>query len=137
MAIRSPQEEQQHSRLIEALVESLQARGYESIRAEHHPGFEDKRPEPIYSDIHDHYFVPDVVAEKDGRHVLFEVETAGSLDAPSTQAELQTFAAYAAEHDMLYYLVVPEEIRKRAEMALEMIEERRQCATFVLSMPSS
>ena len=82
------------------------------------------------------YITPDVVAEKDGRRMLFEVETSGSLDAPSTRVELQTFAIHAAENDMLYYLVVPENIRKRAEMALEMIEERKQRATFVLSMPS-
>lgn len=136
MAIRSSLEEQQHTHLIEALVDSLQQRGYESIKAEHIPAFEGNRPEPIHSAEHDHYFIPDVIAEKDGRRVLFEVETAGSLEAPSTRAELVTFAAYASANDMLYYLVVPEEIRKRAEMALEVIEERKQRATFVLSMPS-
>lgn len=136
MSVRSSSEDLQHTRLIEALVESLQQRDYVAIKAEHIPSFADRRPEPIYSTIHDHYFIPDVVAEKDGRQVLFEVETSGSLDAPSTRAELATFAIHAAEHDMLYYLVVPEEIRKRAEMALEMIEERKQRATFVLSMPS-
>lgn len=136
MSIRSSLEEQQHNSLIEALVESLQQRGYEEIKAEHLPAFVGNRPAPIYAEEHDHYFTPDVVAEKDGRQVLFEVETSGSLDAPSTQIELRTFAAHSAANDMLYYLVVPEEIRKRAEMALELIEERKQRATFVLSMPS-
>jgi len=136
MSIRSAHEDQQHTNLIEALVDSLQQRGYESIRAEHLQVFEGNRPDPIYSDEFDHYFIPDIVAEKDGKKVLFEVETSGSLDAPSTKVELKTFAVFAAENDMLYYLVVPEDIRKRAEMALEMIEERKQRATFVLSMPS-
>ena len=136
MTIRSPLEEQQHNNLIEALVDSLQQRGYESIKAEHLAAFEGNRPDPIHAAEHDHYFTPDVVAEKDGQQVLFEVETAGSLDAPSTQVELRTFAVHAAANEMLYYLVVPEEIRKRAEMALELIEERKQRATFVLSMPS-
>ena len=136
MSVRSSLEEQQHTDLIEALVDSLQQRGYESIKAEHISAFEGNRPEAIYSDVHDHYFIPDVVAEKDGKLVLFEVETAGSLDAPSTKAELSTFAVHASANDMLYYLVVPEMIRKRAEMALEMIEERKQRASFVLSMPS-
>ncbi len=136
MTIRSPLEEQQHTTIIEALVESLQQRGYQAIKAEHLPAFAGNRPTPIYSEEHDHYFTPDVVAERDGRQVLFEVETPGSLDAPSTQVELRTFAAHAADNDMLYYLVVPEEIRKRAEMALALIEERKQRASFVLSMPS-
>ena len=136
MSIRSSLEDLQHSALIEALVDSLQQRGYESIKAEHLPTFAGNRPEPIYSEAHDHYFTPDVVAEKDGKQVLFEVETAGSLDAPSTQVELRTFASHSAANDMLYYLVVPEEIRKRAEMAMALIEERKQRSTFVLSMPS-
>ena len=136
MTIRSSYEEQQHTTLITTLVESLQQRGYESIKAEHIGGFEDHRPDPIYSQEYEHYFTPDVVAHKDGRHVLFEVETAGSLDAPSTQAELKTFALFASEQDMLYYLVVPENIRKKAETVLEMIPEKKQRAAFVLSMPS-
>ena len=116
MTIRSSHEARQHIVLIETLVESLQQRGYESIRAEHITGFEGLRPEPIYSDEHSHFFTPDVVAQKDDRQVLFEVETAGSLDAPSAQAELKTFAVYAAENDMLYYLVVPDEIRKKGRV---------------------
>lgn len=136
MTIRSSLEEQQHVTLINALVQSLQQRGYESIRAEHIAGFEALRPEAIYSEEHAHYFIPDVVAEKDGKRVLFEVETAGTLDAPSAQAELTTFAIHAAKNDILYYLVVPDNIRKKAETILEMIPERKQRSAFVLSMPS-
>mgnify|MGYP006948911577 CR=1 FL=1 len=135
MTIRSSQEELEHVHLIEELVSSLQQRGYESIRAEHIGGFEELRPQPIYSEEHDHYFIPDVSAEKDGQKVLFEAETAGSLDAPSSQAEQRTFAAFAAQNDMLYYLVVPENIRQRAEATLAMIEEKKQRATFVLLLP--
>ena len=36
---------------------------------------------------------------------------------------------------MLYYLVVPENIRQRAEATLAMIEEKKQRATFVLPLP--
>ena len=135
MTIRSSQEEKQHVRLIVELVDSLQQRGYESIRAEHVEGFEDLRPQPIYSEKHDHYFTPDVSAKKDGKSVIFEVETAGSLDAPSSRAEQKTFASFAAKNEVLYYLAVPEDIRRRAEAVLAMIEEKRQRATFVLSLP--
>lgn len=136
MTVRSPQEEQQHNSLIESLIASLEQRGYHSIRAGHLSAFADRRPDPIYCELHEHHFVPDIIAEKDGQQVLFEVETSGSLDAPSTQVELRAFAAHASANNMLYYLVVPETIRKRAEMVLEMISERRQRSTFVLSLPS-
>ena len=135
MTMRSSIEAQQHLTLINALVENLQQRGYESIRAEHLDHFEALRPESIYSEEYGHYFIPDVIAEKGGRKVLFEVETSGSLDVPSAQAELKTFAIYAAENNMLYYLVVPDGVRKKAEATLEMIPERRQRDSFVLSMP--
>jgi len=136
MTIRSATEERQHLDLIDALVVNLQQRGYESIRAGHLEGFASLRPEPIYSTEHDHHFVPDVMAEKDGRKVLFEVETEGSLDAPSARAELKTFAVYASENQVLYYIVVPDNVRKKAEAMLAMIPERRQRESFVLSMPA-
>lgn len=134
MTIRSPENQLAHDEMIRKLVDNLIGKGYQDIRAAVLPEFSDMRPTKIYSEEAEMYFSPDVVAIHNGNQMLFEVETVDSILAPSTQAELRAFAAYAREHRAAFYLVMSEQDRTLAKATLEEIDNRDLRHSFTLTI---
>ena len=107
---------------------------YREVRAVLLPEFADLRPVKIYSEEAEMFFCPDVTAEHNGHIMIFEVETIDSILAPSTQAELCAFAAYAATHQAAFYLVMSEQDRTLADATLAGISNRDQRRSFTLAI---
>lgn len=123
-----------HDHMIARLVEDLEQKGYTDIRADHIDGYEERRPEKVYSDAAEVFLTPDVTASRGDRCFLFEVETEDSLQVPMTREEIRTFAVNAAEHGCLLYLVVSSERQDAAHELLEGLEEKNHRLTFVLPL---
>jgi hypothetical protein len=134
MAIRSPENQLAHDRMILELVNNLIGKGYQEIRAAILPEFTDLRPEKIYSDEAEMFFTPDVTALHNGRLMVFEVETVDSVLTPSTQAELRTLASFASENQGTFYLVMSEDDRDLATATLEEIDNRDMRSSFTISL---
>jgi len=134
MPIRSPENQAAHDAMIRRLVDNLIGKGYREVRAVMLPEFAELRPVKIYSDEAEMFFCPDVTAEHNGHMMIFEVETVDSILAPSTHAELRAFAAYAANHQAAFYLVMSEQDRALADATLSGIESRDQRRSFTLGI---
>ena len=134
MAIRSPENQLAHDRMILELVNNLIGKGYQEIRAAMLPEFTDLRPEKVYSEEAEMFFTPDVTALHNGRLMIFEVETVDSILTPSTQAELRTLATYASENQGTFYLVMSEDDRDLATATLNEIDDRDMRSSFTISL---
>lgn len=134
MAIRSPENQLAHDQLIRRLVDNLIGKGYQEIRATNLPEFCDLRPTKIFSDEAEMFFCPDVTALHNGQLMIFEVETADSILAPTTHAELRAFASYASDNRAAFYLVMSEQDRLLADATLAEIDARDLRRSFALSM---
>jgi len=132
--VRSLENRKCHDGLIQRLVDDLREKGYQDIRVDHLPEFEDRRPERLYSSAAEFFFTPDVTATRQGRECLFEVETEDSLCFALTQEELRTFSVIARERGSLVYLVVPSHLDAEARALLEGLENKNHRQTFVLPM---
>jgi len=132
--MRSLENRKCHDTLIQRLVDDLQGKGYQDIRADHLPAFAERRPERFYSSAAEFFFSPDVTAWRQGRECLFEVETEDSLRFTRTREELRTFSVIARERGSLVYLVVPSELDAEARELLEGLENKNHRQTFVLSI---
>lgn len=123
-----------HDAMISRLAGDLKQRGYGNLRADHIRGYIDARPERVYCQVAETWLCPDLTAEKDGRQVIFEVETEDSIDSPVTKREISTFAAHAAENDCLFYLVVPDNEENRAQALLQGLGKVNPRKAFVLGL---
>lgn len=134
MAIRSPENQLAHDRMILELVNNLIGKGYQEIRAAMLPEFTDLRPEKVYSEETEMFFTPDVTALHNGRMMIFEVETVDSILTPSTQAELRALAGYASDQQGTFYLVMSEDDRDLATATLDEIDGRDLRSSFTISL---
>jgi len=89
-----------HDRIVARLAEFFRREGFSDIRAdvEGYP-----KPDKIYwpDSIKGH--VPDVLAD----WALVEVETEDSIEHKHTEDQWTLFSAYALEHNLSFYVVVP------------------------------
>lgn len=104
----------QHDRIVEKVYHFLLDNRFYEVRADM-SGVE--RPRPVEGNGNGE-FVPDVTAQGE-KFVLFEVETADSVQDEHTSAEWKCFSEFARQHHAEFYLIVPEGAeqgaRRRAE----------------------
>ncbi|MBE0595713.1 MAG: hypothetical protein IH614_00425 [Desulfuromonadales bacterium] len=105
MAFHLPATEIRHYLMVNVLVDSLRRAGYDEIEADHLVSA--PRPQDVLGE-HGLSLVPDVVACKDGKKIIFEVKTEEALFAPETEEQLRTFARHAEETGCEFCLLVPE-----------------------------
>ncbi len=106
--------------LLLALIERLERRGYADMKVSALEGYEGRRPAIIFWEDTDIGFVPDVSAARDGLRFIFQVETAQSLQGEDARQRIALFCAYAAYYRSPYCLVVPEEARDEAGLAVRL-----------------
>ena len=104
MADRTPPAQSLHDRMIKQLAEQLISKKFRDVRADH-PDFCDK-PARITGRDGTPCLVPDVTATGI-QMVLFEVETADSINDPHTREQWQLFSSYADLHMADFWVVVP------------------------------
>jgi hypothetical protein len=101
---RSHQSQLFHDKMIKQLADSLVAKKFRDVKADH-PDFPDK-PAPVIHENSASFHIPDVTA-MGIQMVLFEVETNETIHDPHTREEWQSFAAYAHRNSAEFWIVVP------------------------------
>ena len=104
MAERTPESQSCHDKLIKQLADSLISRKFREVRADL-PDSPDK-PFRIPEEQSAHGDIPDVTAIGI-RRVLFEVETADSINDPHIINQWRLFAAHAEKTSAEFWVVVP------------------------------
>ena len=132
--MRTDVSQRNHDALIARLVNELEEKGYTDIRADHLAGYEDRRPDKIYSDEDEMYFTPDVSARRGIRRCYFEVETGDSLNRKVTDTELRAFAGLARLYGDIVYLVVPQSLCRAAQSLSRKIKETEYREFFVICL---
>lgn len=90
--------------MVRQLVEYLRLHGFRYIRA-HLP--EHIIPDRIFWNDTGKGHIPDVTG-KDSELHIYEVETQESIDYPHTSDQWKLFAAYAAQFNAVFVVVVPD-----------------------------
>ena len=112
MADRTHPAQSLHDRMIKQLAEHLISKKFRDVRADH-PDFYDK-PARIISRDGTSCLVPDVTATGI-QMVLFEVETADTINDPHTREQWQLFSSYADLHMADFWVVVPKAKKDEAQ----------------------
>ncbi|OGP46422.1 MAG: hypothetical protein A2022_03825 [Deltaproteobacteria bacterium GWF2_42_12] len=94
----------EHDSMVEFLADALYGRDMKDVTADI-PGY--KRPQTItlpgYKDGH----TPDVTAYDGNQLIIYEVETADSINDPHTEEQWKLFAEYALQNNAVFYVTVP------------------------------
>lgn len=93
-----------HDAMVRTVATWLTGNGYRDVRADL-PEWP-RKPEKITWKHSGEGHVPDATAWGEKFH-LFEVETADSISGKHTEDQWKLFAAFAAEHDAVFFVVVP------------------------------
>lgn len=118
MAKSAEELQKEREDLIRTLVGTLQRRGYEDIRVSRLEEYAGRRPVIIYWEDSDEGFMPDVMARREGRDYLFQVETAETVSGELAARQAEMFAAYARHYRRMYGLAVPQEALDKARHLL-------------------
>jgi hypothetical protein len=118
MADRTVMKEMEHYMLVTILAESLRKGGFSEIEADHITT--SSPPHPIYGEGGSH--IPDLVASKNGKKYIFEVETDDSLLENDTEEEIVTFYQYAKEIGGEFCIFVPERSTAKADYLLNWLK---------------
>ena len=93
-----------HPEMVETVVQYLEKKGYEQIRAE---VADLPRPSAITRQGDDQSFVPDVTAYKNGGKCYFEIVTEGKEDKLRTAGKWRLYSTLAEHRNGEFYLMVP------------------------------
>ncbi|OGQ94914.1 MAG: hypothetical protein A2284_18910 [Deltaproteobacteria bacterium RIFOXYA12_FULL_61_11] len=104
-----------HDQMVKAVAVHLENEGYCNVAADV-KGYDP--PTKIIWKRSDSGHVPDATA--DG--IIVEVETADSINNEHTADQWTLFAAYAAEHDQVFVVVVPEGSKASATRRLRELD---------------
>lgn len=78
----------------------------------------DKPTKIIWSKTQDGH-VPDVTANYNGHKHIWEIETEDSISIDHTKSQWKLFSTYAAQHNAVFHIVVPEGFSAEAEEQAE------------------
>jgi hypothetical protein len=116
MTERTPIREMEHYLLVNILAEKLRKGGFSEIEADH---LQSSSPPHAVLDEDGCAFTPDLVACKDGKKWIFEVETDDSLLSEKTEQEIRAFYHYAKEVGGEFCILVPEKCTNKADYLLD------------------
>ncbi|MBW1697570.1 MAG: hypothetical protein JRH18_23950 [Deltaproteobacteria bacterium] len=107
---RTQSESQEHQKLIAMMVRHFENQGYREIRAD----IQGKsQPATIQGAKRNH--IPDLTARKNGKIVILEAETAGTVSDDHTISQWTLFANAASKSGGEFHVVVPKGAREAAE----------------------
>ncbi len=93
----------EHDSLVEMLADGLYSKDLKDIRADY-TGF--NQPEKLTLADTGESYLPDITAVGK-QFLIYEVETADSIFDSHTEKQWRFFAAYAADNDAVFCVVVP------------------------------
>lgn len=103
-----------HDRMVQRVAELLRQNGFSDIRADL-MGY--RVPERIFWEKTGHGHIPDVTANGVNFCVL-EVETYDSIDDRHASDQWKLFAAFASQHNAVFYVVIPAGSKSKAVQRL-------------------
>lgn len=112
MGKRTAESQSKHDYMITSLVRYLIEQGYTDIKCSHLGHFDD--PEEMVGRNGTRYS-SDVIAWKDGKQYVFEVETNETIDLDYTKEQFEAFYDYAKGHEAEFSVLVP----KKCETAVK------------------
>ncbi|MBE0598487.1 MAG: hypothetical protein IH614_14570 [Desulfuromonadales bacterium] len=115
MGKRTSESQSKHDYMITSLVRYLIEQGYSDIKSSHLGHFENPT-EMQGRDGTPHR--SDVIAWKDGKEYIFEVETSDTIDLDYTREQFEAFYDYAREHQAEFNVLVPKKSEGTAKHLL-------------------
>lgn len=116
MAKRNSQK--QHDDLVAYAVRYLQEKNFRNLKADI-LGYE--QPGKISWEKTGKGHIPDLSGSNDEFNI-FEVETADSINDIHTKEQWKLFAAYASQHDAIFWVVVPDGYSEVANQRLQELD---------------
>lgn len=104
MGKRTSESQSKHDYMITSLVRYLIEQGYTDIKSSHLGHFEN--PTEMVGRNGGTY-ISDVIARKEGKEYIFEVETSETLDLDYTRQQFEAFYDYAVGHEAEFNVLVP------------------------------
>ena len=104
-----------HDYMVRELIAHLKSNGYTGVEADM-TGY--NKPTAIHWKNNQNGHIPDVVAQKNGQYVVFEVETVSDLASDHAKSQRELFSAYANQHKKSFVLVVQQSAKAEAERLL-------------------
>jgi Holliday junction resolvase len=112
MGKRTSESQSKHDYMITSLVRYLIEQGYTNIKSSHLGHFENPSEMPGRDG---NTYTSDVIAWKDGKEYIFEVETSETIDLDYTKEQFEAFYDYARGHQAEFNVLVP----KKSEGAVK------------------
>ena len=107
--------ESDHDQMVRDVYNHLISEGFSNVNAtlEGLP-----QPDRIYWKSTGNGHIPDVTANNNGNHNLFEIETDDSIFDQHTEDQWKLFAAHARQHGKTFRVVVPKGSEASAQLRL-------------------
>lgn len=104
-----------HDHMVRELIAHLKSNGYTGIEADI-TGY--NQPELIYWESNRKGHIPDVVAQRNGKVTIFEIETLSDMVTDHSKSQRELFHANAKQHGKSFVLVVQQSAKADAERLL-------------------
>lgn len=115
MGKRTSESQSKHDYMITSLVRYLIEQGYTNIRSTHLGHFEDPTEMPGRSGS---TYKSDVIAWKEEKEYIFEVETSETIDLDYTREQFEAFYDYAQHHNAEFNVLVPKKSESQVKHLL-------------------
>ncbi|MBD3317667.1 MAG: hypothetical protein GF344_17915 [Chitinivibrionales bacterium] len=104
-----------HDYMVRELISYLKSNGYTGIEADI-TGY--NQPALVYWESNRNGHIPDVVAQKNGKVTIFEIETVSDMASDHSKSQRELFNANAKQHGKSFVLVVQQSANADAERLL-------------------
>ena len=119
MGKRTAESQSKHDYMITSLVRYLIEQGYTDIQSSHLGHFDD----PFEMDGRTgKKYISDVIACKDGKQHVFEVETNETIDLDYTREQFEAFYDYARGHQAEFNILVPKSAEGNVKNVLDTLQ---------------
>ena len=119
MGKRTSESQSKHDYMITSLVRYLIEQGYSNIKSSHLGHFENPTEMPGRTG---NTYSSDVIAWKEGKEYIFEVETSDTLDLDYTREQFEAFYDYARDHHAEFNVLVPKKSESMVKHLLNNME---------------
>lgn len=119
MGRRTAESQSKHDYMITSLVRYLIEQGYTDIKSSHLGHFQNPDEMPGRNGSK---YTSDVIAWKDGKQFVFEVETTETIDLDYTREQFEAFYDYARGNQAEFSVLVPKKCEGAAKSVLENLD---------------